>query len=406
MALEISKPALRRIRLSRELPTEHPEILDDINGLVDALPDPQTQCAEERVGTLRAVHTLRTRLEAYLTLVAGCCDQYADASVLRAGTTGMLVAAATGLNPRTGSGIVNMANALRTAPKIEAAWQAGRISEQHVRILLDAMPRLDDAAGLEAALVQVAENVEPAELANLTQLLVAQSQPEALDDAVERQRAKRGATLTENPNGTFHLDALLDSIGGRRLQRALEAFTSQPVPGDPRDIRQRRVDALVDIAAAAMANRAPLGVSQLSVLVDVENLPEGSPAVLDDGTPIGPASLDLMACATIASVIFGVHRDGVFVPLALGRSKRRATAAQWAALIARDRGCIRCGRSPRFCEAHHIVQWKNGGTTDLSNMALLCSRCHHDLHHGRYTITVDPHGVPQINPTAWAPLRC
>ncbi|MBK9434533.1 MAG: HNH endonuclease [Micrococcales bacterium] len=40
--------------------------------------------------------------------------------------------------------------------------------------------------------------------------------------------------------------------------------------------------------------------------------------------------------------------------------------------IARDRGCIRCGRSPRYCQAHHIVHWKNGGLTDLSNLVLMC----------------------------------
>ena len=56
-------------------------------------------------------------------------------------------------------------------------------------------------------------------------------------------------------------------------------------------------------------------------------------------------------------------------PLALGRRRRRASAAQWAALIARDRGCIRCGRSPRHCHAHHIIHWKDGGRTDLSNLA-------------------------------------
>ncbi|MCU0299830.1 MAG: HNH endonuclease [Candidatus Nanopelagicales bacterium] len=405
MPLEISQPALRRIRLGGELPTEHPAVLDDISALIDELPDPENLCAEERVGALRAAHVLATRLTAYLTTVAGSCDRHADASLLRAGTTGMLVAAATGLNPRAGSGMVNTANALRKTPHIAAAWAAGRISDHHVRILLAALPRLDDPSSLEEALVTVAEKVEPAELTNLTALLIAQSRPQSQDDAVERQRDKRGATLTENANGTFRLDALLDSIAGRRLARALEAFTSAPAPGDPRSPAQRRADALNDLASAAMANRGQLGGSQITVLVDLENLPKGSPAVLDDGTPIGPANLDLLACAAVASVVFGVNRDGIFLPLALGRSRRRASAAQWVALIARDRGCIRCGRSPRFCEAHHIVHWKNGGATDLENLVLMCSRCHHDLHLGLYNLTVAANGVVQVNPTPVVRLR-
>ncbi len=35
----------------------------------------------------------------------------------------------------------------------------------------------------------------------------------------------------------------------------------------------------------------------------------------------------------------------------------------------------------------------------VSSLALLCSRCHHDLHLGRYTITHTPHGLPEIHPT-------
>ncbi|MCU0279968.1 MAG: HNH endonuclease, partial [Candidatus Nanopelagicales bacterium] len=102
-----------------------------------------------------------------------------------------------------------------------------------------------------------------------------------------------------------------------------------------------------------------------------------------------------MAC----SLIFGTYHNTTFIPLALARTHRRATAAQWAALIARDRGCIHCGRIPQYCQAHHIVHWKDGGLTDLSNLALLCARCHHDLHMGLYTITMDTHGIPHMTPT-------
>ena len=90
----------------------------------------------------------------------------------------------------------------------------------------------------------------------------------------------------------------------------------------------------------------------------------------DGWHPLGADTFDLLSCAAACTVIFGLKVKGTFVPLALGRSKRLASAAQWAALIARDRGCIRCGRAPRFCQAHHIHHWKNGGRTDLSNLAL------------------------------------
>jgi len=34
----------------------------------------------------------------------------------------------------------------------------------------------------------------------------------------------------------------------------------------------------------------------------------------------------------------------------------------------------------------------------VSNMVLLCQRCHHDLHFGQYTITITQ-GIPTITPT-------
>jgi len=34
----------------------------------------------------------------------------------------------------------------------------------------------------------------------------------------------------------------------------------------------------------------------------------------------------------------------------------------------------------------------------VSNLVLLCSRCHHDLHHGHYTVQIVD-GIPRITPT-------
>ena len=67
-------------------------------------------------------------------------------------------------------------------------------------------------------------------------------------------------------------------------------------------------------------------------------------------------------------------------PLWMGHATRTATDEQWMALIDRDHGCVVCGADPSYCEAHHIDYWEHGGTTDITNLALLCTRHHHDLH--------------------------
>ena len=115
---EVSRQVKRRCALAAELPTEHPVEVDQINRLVDSLPDPEHLHAESRAGAMSAVAALRNRLDAYLTALAGCADEHADSRVLGAGTTGMLVAVATGSNPAAGSATVARGNALQHLPKV------------------------------------------------------------------------------------------------------------------------------------------------------------------------------------------------------------------------------------------------------------------------------------------------
>jgi hypothetical protein len=228
-------------------------------------------------------------------------------------------------------------------------------------------------------------------------LLADQCRPQARDDRAETLHAKRSLSLSETLSGMFRIDGYLDPVAGAALRDALAGLMARTGRDDRRTPKQRRADALADLTTAGMANTSPLGVSQVSVLVDLEDL-SADGAVLDDDSALGTRMLDLLSCTAIVSVILGTRRQDVFVPLALARGKRGASGSQWRALVARDRGCIRCGRAPRFCQAHHVHHWRHGGSTDVSNMVLLCSRCHHDLHFGQYTITMDQ-GIPRITPT-------
>lgn len=401
---EVSLPTKRRMAIAGTLPTDHPAALDDLHTVMDTLPDPADLSSDEVVGAMSEIARLRNRCDAYLTALAGEADCRKISRMMHAGTTGTLVAAATGANPAAGSGMVGTARALRDLPAVAAAYRAGHLSGHHVHALCQSAERIDDFAQIEGALVDVAGTVEPAELRRILTVLIGQSQPDEAERSHAKQRDKRGLNLSETPSGMFRLDGWLDALEGRRLRDALIAFTDRRQPGDDRTTAARRADALSDILATVSANTRPLGVSQLTVLVDIANLPDGHQAVLEDGHVLTRASYDLLACCATLAVLFGTSTAGTFVPLALGRSARRAVRGQWAALIARDRGCIRCGRAPGFCESHHVVHWKDGGATDVSNLVLLCSRCHHDLHHGDFTITMVD-GVPVIRATRSPPIR-
>ncbi|MBU3689776.1 MAG: hypothetical protein B7C54_06760 [Acidimicrobiales bacterium mtb01] len=42
------------------------------------------------------------------------------------------------------------------------------------------------------------------------------------------------------------------------------------------------------------------------------------------------------------------------------------------------------------CQIHHIDYWENGGRTDLDNQVPLCSRHHHAVHEGGWTLSLEP----------------
>ena len=73
------------------------------------------------------------------------------------------------------------------------------------------------------------------------------------------------------------------------------------------------------------------------------------------------------------------------------RSQRLATSAQIKALlVAWGYQCAGPGCShTQFLEFHHIVPWKSGGATELSNLLPLCSGCHALVSAGIMTIIFD-----------------
>ena len=394
MSLEISHNAHRRARIRESLPTEHPKLLDQVAGLVNHLPDPAELSLEELAGSLGVAGRLVNQLEAWLTTVAAEADTRKASQVLCAGTTGTMVAAALNTTPAAGSGMVATGRALRDLPAVAEAYRAGAIGIRQVLALQHAAPRIQDFAQNEQSLVEIASQVDPKELRRLLDVLITQSIPEGADIDHLKQRDKRGLSLNERQDGMWKIEGLLDAITGNKLQDLLQPLMAKDGKDDSRSPKQRRADALDDLVSLARANRSPLGVSGLTVLVDIDGLPDEARAVLEDGSVLGPDTFDLLSCSVAMSVIFGVNRPKGFEPLQLARTARRASKDQWTALKARDKGCVRCGKPPRFTEAHHIIHWKDGGLTDLRNLVLLCARCHHDLHLGYFNVIMGDDGIP------------
>jgi hypothetical protein len=75
-------------------------------------------------------------------------------------------------------------------------------------------------------------------------------------------------------------------------------------------------------------------------------------------------------------------------PIDLGRRQRELTASLRRALLSRDRTCRFPGcDASRHLHAHHVVEWGQGGPTDLSNLVLLCSFHHTYVHEHGWQVT-------------------
>ncbi|MGY4772731.1 DUF222 domain-containing protein [Kribbella sp. CWNU-51] len=116
------------------------------------------------------------------------------------------------------------------------------------------------------------------------------------------------------------------------------------------------------------------------------------------GDALSAATIRRLACdAHILPIVLGSDSQ----PLDVGTTVRLATGPIRKALITRDKGCVCCGAPPLYCDAHHVKSWIDGGETKITNLVLLCKRCHRDLHAGHWTIQIT-NGVVEVARPAWA----
>ena len=117
---------------------------------------------------------------------------------------------------------------------------------------------------------------------------------------------------------------------------------------------------------------------------------EAPPEAHDPSGPAGLAARLRAALALLPPVLGGAPTQ----PLEVGRTTRVIQPAQRTALAVRDGGCVfpGCGRPLGWCEAHHLRHWRQGGPTDLANLALVCRAHHRAVHEGGWRLTRQPDG--------------
>ncbi len=297
---------------------------------------------------------------------------------------------------------VETARGLEELPKTREGFQKGEISADNARILAGANQRgtIDENELLDGARSQ-----SPDKFARMVRK---HEQKRSEDDGVsklEHQRSRRFAKLTtDQDDGMTVLYGRFDPVTGARVETAVSHMMKdlwhKEDPTDRATAGQRMADAIAELVTRQGKDGRSQDV-RLLLIADYDAVSQqlGNPR-LENGTPLPAQTLRELACdAQVLPAIF----SGPSVPLDLGRARRTASGSQRAALVARDRACIGCGAKASWCQAHHIVHWQDGGPTNLDNMCLLCSRCHHKVHDNDWQVERTTTGAYRLRPppTQW-----
>ncbi len=270
------------------------------------------------------------------------------------------------------------------------ALEAGDVSLPAARVLVEA--RRDDPVAFERSESQLVDAARLHTIGELQRAVAhwrARLARERSLDGDDELRSRRRLHASPTFLGMVRIDGDLDPETGETLLTALgavlDAEARGSAAGDDRTPAQRRADALgevcrqwLDLAARpSVASERP----HVNVIVDVPALRGGidGNSELDLAGPIGPEVARRLACdASIARVVMAGRSE----PLDVGRRTPVVSPSMRRAVVARDRHCRfpGCDRPHRWCDAHHVVHWADGGRTAASNLLLLCRRHHRAVH--------------------------
>ncbi|MBG6103477.1 hypothetical protein IW249_003891 [Micromonospora vinacea] len=398
------------------------DALEQAEAAVAACFETAAWAATERdlVAALDATHRLEQRLAAVKLTLVRELDGRGTATAQGASSTAVWLRDRLRLGVGAARRLVELAATLDTAPPgVRDALAGGVVDVEQVRVIAATVETVHTAAGTEAAdkavgvLVEWAAQFDATLLRRLgTRILdhvapdVAQAAAEAALRAQESRAARdRHVTISEQSDGRLRLAGILDTEAAAALRAAIDPLTTPTGPDDARTPGQRRHDALADVCRLALrTGELPENGGDLAQVVVTTGYDELTrqlgTAALDTGRHLSAEAVRRLACdAAILPAVLG----GAGQPLDIGRQRRLITGPLRRALVLRDRGCAfpGCDRPPRWCDAHHIQHWADGGSTSLTNAVLLCGHHHRHLHHSDWAVRLGDDGHPEFIPPAW-----
>jgi hypothetical protein len=295
---------------------------------------------------------------------------------------------------------VRVARALGGLPQISEALRRGEVSYAKVR----AMSRVA-TPGTEEQLLELARDGTAAHMEKVVRAWRRVNRLEEAEREGERND-RRTLSLYIDDDGSYVIRGRLNpEIGAlleQALQKAMDALENDGTAG------QRRADALGLVAELALASRSArvsgsrAGRYEVTLHVDAEALSADGDAgmcELESGVRVSAETSRRISCD--ASLVVMTHAANGDL-LSVGRRRRTIPPSLRRALQRRDGGCRFPGCGLRFCDAHHVVHWSDGGPTSMENLVLLCRFHHRLLHEEGYSMELSPAGVVAVRaPAGW-----
>ncbi|WP_328373870.1 HNH endonuclease signature motif containing protein [Micromonospora zamorensis] len=375
---------------------------------------------DELVAALDAAHRLEQRLAAVTLALVREIDGRGTARAQGASSTAVWLRERLRLTVPAARRLVDLAATLDTGnPGIRQALADGHITLDQARVIAHTITTVHTSAGAQAAdkavgvLTDWAGQFDPTLLRKLGTRILDHVAPDIADAAAQaaleadarRANRDRHVTMSTLTDGRLRLTGILDSETAGLLRAAIDPLTAPSGPDDQRCAGQRRHDALADLCRLSLrTGELPEhggDPAQIVVTTSYDALAgQLGAATLDTGLHLTPETVRRLACD---AAILPAVLNSTGQPLDLGRQRRLITGPLRRALVLRDRGCAfpGCDRPPRWCDAHHIRHWADGGDTNLNNAVLLCGHHHRHLHHNDWTVRLTGDGYPEFIPPAW-----
>jgi hypothetical protein len=308
-------------------------------------------------------------------------------------TAASWIARTCGMSVSSAADRVCVGTQLESLPKVAAALSSGEISYQAASALCHLHERLGEHRdGFdEAEMLGYAREFSLLDLRKLCRFAWHVANPDGFFNEAEADFTRRYFHVSQMPDGMFAVDGVLDPVGGAALKTAVDVLAKPKGPEDERTARQRRADAVGELAHHAMEQgtlpRRHSVKPHINLTMTLEGL-KGEhgvpPADLDLSLPISIRTAERLACdCTMSRVVLA---DSMVIDV--GRATRTVSAPTMRALRVRDKGCRfpGCDRQVNWSSPHHIVFWARGGPGNLPNLVLLCYFHHRLVHEGGWQV--------------------